>query len=164
MLCGLEPRRHPRVFHRGNLVGSLAIPEPHLYVYTVQGSSGRVSVDRAGTCAVIGSGRELEGEICQKIHQVVHFGSRTPELHWARALLITEIVASMFAERQSATVRGPFHYMRILTDGSLLQNFTWPGESPSPDLLVRRGQHMVEIRHPSSGEKYALRPLWDWSH
>jgi len=160
VLCGAEPSRHPPVARNGKVVGFLSVPELHLYRYVIAKNSGRVMVSRNCGFAIIGSGQQLEKEIHQKVNQTIRFGFASPQLHWARAALISDVIALMFRDRPSDKVGGPFQTIRVTANG-ISEHYTWPPVGGSANVQVQRVGGRLTIRNRESGETYDLYPIWN---
>jgi len=164
MVCGVEPSRHPPILKNGKVIGHAPFVESHIYIYTI-GGTGKVQVNaQPVSFGVIGSGNELRDEIRKKVNETIKFGFRQPNLHWARAFLINEIVASMAQENKlvSATVGGPFQIIRITPNG-LETQYTWPPDVESKNVEVRIEDSRTIVHNPALGEKYVLHPIWEFS-
>lgn len=160
MLCGVEPSRHPPIHRDGRVVGVLNVPECHLYVYTIGKNSGHVMVSERRNFAVIGSGQDLENEIREKMKELIHFGFDQPNLHWARVFILSDIVASLFKERQSDTVGGPFQTIRLTKDG-LQEFYLWPPGVEDKNVEVQQDKRQTTIFNSALNEQYSLYPIWE---
>jgi len=161
MLCGIEPSRRPSILEDGKITGYTPFTESHIYVYTI-GENGNVRVNkRPKGFAIIGTGRKLRKAVIEQIQETIHFGFNDPKLHWARAALINEIVASLAKENKAvSTVGGPFQVIRITPDG-LKTDYTWPPDVDSKNVEIRIEGSKTIIHNPASGESYVLHPIWD---
>lgn len=166
MLCGIEPSRHMSGKRRNGktvifTVGSLPTSEAHIYIYTVNKDSGKVTVSKRLGSAVIGSGRRLKREIMKKANGALKFGFRHPHLHQGRAFLISHIVGLMFEENQSIKdVGGPFQAIRITPNG-LIDMYVWPPSAKHHNVEVRHEGARSTIFNAVLGEEYTLYPVWE---
>lgn len=160
MLCGILPSRHPQLKRNGMIVGSMPYPESHIYVYTVAKDSGKVHVKRQPMFAVIGPDRGTERDLRTKVQPLIRFGFGAPQLHWGRAVLIGEVIASMFKDRQSEIVGGPFQAVRITPEG-LETHYIWPPDTEHKNVEVRDDGARVIVYNPALKAEYTLYPIWD---
>ena len=164
MLSGVEPSRHPPLIKNGKVVGRLPFVESHIHIYTI-GDTGKVQVNTGPVSfGVIGSGNRLRSEILEKVRGTIRFGFGQPNLHWARAALISEIIASIAKENKSvsATVGGPFQVVRITPQGLEIQ-YTWPPECESKNVQVQIEGSKTIVYNPALGERYVLHHILEFS-
>jgi hypothetical protein len=160
MLCGIEPSRHPPIVSNGQVTGHTPFVEAHIYKYTI-GKTGKVTVNVKPTSFdIIGVGQEQEEVIFERVQQAFKFGHRSPNLQWARAFVMGDIIASLFEVNRSTTVGGLFQVVRITPNG-LEPQFVWPPSSKAQDMEVLNDGAKVVVRNPTSGESYTLYPVWD---
>lgn len=162
MLCGIEPSRHPPLLKGGKVVRQTPFAEVHICVYRI-GANGKVVVDaRPKRCAVIGTGRALERLIAARLAETLSFGLAEPKLHWARAVLAGEVIASLVAQDKKAalTVGGPLQVIRI-TAGGLETHYIWPATVADRNTHVEQDGARTIVTNPSTSERYILHPIWE---
>lgn len=162
MLCGIETSRHPPVLRRDKVVRETPFAEVHICIYRIL-ANGDVSVDaRRRKCAVIGTGRALERLVAARLGEMLSFGFAEPKLHWARAVVAGEVIASLIQQddRVSLTVGGPMQVIRITAVG-LETQYIWPAGAADRNTVVEQDGSRTIISNPSTNERYVLHPIWE---
>jgi hypothetical protein len=161
MLGGIEPSRHPPILKNGQVIGYTPFIEAHIYTYSIS-NNGNVHYNaRPQGYDVIGTGQELEQEIAKKVKDTITFGFYTPQLHWARAVVMGEAIAACIKkdEKISETVGGPFQVIRITSEG-LETHYIWPPDMGDRNVEVQHSKSRTIIYNPSTKENYTLYPVW----
>ena len=160
MLCGVEPCRHPPVKLRNGSVGSLPVPEAHLYVYSVSKDTGKVGVTACSRVAVIGSGEELTRKIETEVNGLQRFGQGAPQLYWAREFVTSSVVASMFEDGGSEDVGGLFQVVRITPRG-IERDWVLPPSCGPQNVIYRKEGDRLIVSAPALGKQYTLYTIWN---
>jgi hypothetical protein len=159
MLCGIDPPT-PSVVKRNNeIVRRIGMSKPHLYVYTVNKGSGKVSVEEESYIAVIGSGRKLTQEIKESSYGWAGFGG-IGKMQWARAHMIAEITAMICKRHQSRDIGGPFQAVCITPMG-LITHYVWPPSIEAGSIEVIQEGEKTIVRSPVLEKAYTLHPIWE---
>ena len=159
MLCGLEPSRAATIRKGNVLVKYPQLMETHIYIFRVSQDTGTVEVLRKGGFTVIGSGAELRRDLARKVPPLISFAFNQPNLHWARAHLVGQVVNAVFEHGSVPTVGGPFQVARITAEG-LFCEYIWPGSmQPTKVEVTQEGQKTI-VYNPDRNETYTLHPVW----
>jgi hypothetical protein len=162
MLGGIEPSRHPPLMKQGQVVGRTPFVETHIYTYSIDNNGGVCYNKKPKGFAVIGTGRALERAIAKLVKGAMNFGLHVPQLHWARAVIMGEAIASCINENEkvSATVGGPFQVIRITSNG-LETQYIWPPGTGDRNVDVQYDGSKTILCNASSKTEYILYPVWD---
>ncbi len=161
MLCGFEPYRPP--FFGKNpekiLVKHLMNQETYFYIYN-RDKNGNMGIQRSRSIAITGSGKNMSREIVNEIGKAIRFGFDQPNLHWARAMLVTQRIAEAFKKsKYDTSVGGPFQTIRI-TPEEVTEFYTWPPDLQYYDVEIIQEPNITRIYNPRQNKTYNLYPIW----
>jgi hypothetical protein len=159
MLAALEPSRRLPMKRRGQIVPSPFI-ESHLYTYRYT-ESGRLQVERHRNFAVIGSGKELESTIVDKAKALINFGRKMPNFRLTRAIVVNEVISSLFKDKGSKTVGGPYQVVRIAPPPKPSQLIYQWLDIDDADVVVNNIGDTTIMENQKTGERYELISIWD---
>lgn len=137
----------------------------HIHTYNVL-ESGKVHLQSPGMVGIIGSGRELRHRILKTT--VRSFGNpkgyKDLEAYSkVRTLMAANVVATEFQLMHSRKVGGPFMIVRIRPDGLVGPHYMWPPFDDTSDVQQYMDGNKVILYKPSTGEKYTLFSIYEYS-
>ena len=140
-------------------IGSKPIPERHIYTYRVD-KEGCVTKAKRQGFGIVGSGSSLRAGVTKAANDILNFGLTMPALHWARANLLGQAVATEFAKHpRMRGVGGPFQVVRVTAEG-LDTQWIWPAPDVHVNVEVRAERNATTVINAETHKTYRLSTVW----